>query len=234
VLLLQGGVLAALVLTGGTQPLGAAAGAAYGLLCDVLVVRGLTAGRHRRVGIANGITWARCAIVGAVVALVVAPAGPQATGYLIVAAVVALLLDGVDGRVARSTGTTSAFGSRFDMEVDASLVLALSVSATPRVGPWVLLIGAARYLLLVATVLVPALARPTPPRLWRKVVAVGQGVALTAVCARVLAQPVDEAIAVVAAVALAWSFATQVNGLLASASPVLLAAVPEPVDARRG
>jgi phosphatidylglycerophosphate synthase len=151
----------------------------------------------------------------------------------VVAAVVALLLDAVDGRVARRTGTTSPFGSRFDMEVDASLVLALSVAATPRVGSWVLLIGAARYLLLVATVLLPSLDRPTPPRLWRKAVAVGQGVALTAVCARVLAPPIDEAVAVVAAVALGWSFATQVHGLLAGASHVLAVAVPEPADARR-
>ena len=40
---------------------------------------------------------------------------------------VALALDGVDGQVARRTGTVSALGARFDMEVDAFLVLVLSV-----------------------------------------------------------------------------------------------------------
>ena len=41
---------------------------------------------------------------------------------------VALALDGVDGQVARRTRTVSALGARFDMEVDAFLVLVLSVA----------------------------------------------------------------------------------------------------------
>ena len=57
---------------------------------------------------------------------------------------VALALDGVDGWWARRTGTCSAFGARFDMEVDAFLILVLSVyvardlrrlGAGDRVGP---------------------------------------------------------------------------------------------------
>ena len=40
---------------------------------------------------------------------------------------VALALDGVDGRVARRTETVTAVGARFDMEVDAFLILVLSV-----------------------------------------------------------------------------------------------------------
>jgi hypothetical protein len=39
---------------------------------------------------------------------------------------VALLPDGVDGRVARRTGTATPLGTRFGMEVDALLVLVLS------------------------------------------------------------------------------------------------------------
>ena len=41
----------------------------------------------------------------------------------------ALALDGVDGQVARRTGTASELGARFDMEVDAFLILVLSVAA---------------------------------------------------------------------------------------------------------
>jgi phosphatidylglycerophosphate synthase len=205
----------------------------FGLLCDVLLVRALRRHAAPRVGIANGVTWARCALVGAVVALVSGGSDGVGTVELVVLATVALLLDGVDGRVARATRTVSALGSRFDMEVDAALVLALSLAAAPRVGPWVLLVGAARYLLLLATLLVPRLGAPTPPKLWRKVVAVVQGVVLTVVCAGVLGPLIGEGIAVAAALALAWSFGTQIHALLGvRAEP--RPAVPEPVDARLG
>ena len=50
---------------------------------------------------------------------------PVAT--LVLLSSVALALDGVDGWVARRTRTVSALGARFDMEVDAFLVLMLSV-----------------------------------------------------------------------------------------------------------
>ena len=56
---------------------------------------------------------------------------------------VALLLDWVDGQVARRTHTESAFGARFDMEVDAFLILVLSVYVASTTGWWVLIIGAA-------------------------------------------------------------------------------------------
>ena len=66
---------------------------------------------------------------------------------LVLLASVALALDAVDGRVARRTGTVSALGGRFDMEVDAFLILVLSVQVARDHGLWVLVIGAARYLL---------------------------------------------------------------------------------------
>lgn len=229
--LAQTGVLAVLALAGTAGGAGLLIGAGYGLLCDVLIVRGLTRRGAARVGLANGVTWARSALVGAVIALLPTAAHGAATVQLAVAAGVAILLDGVDGRVARATGTVSAFGSRLDMEVDASLVLALSVAAVPRVGRWVLLLGAARYLLLLATLLVPRLGEPTPPRLWRKVVAVVQGVVLTLVCAGVLPAPAAEGLAVAAGLALALSFGTQVHGLLRPERPVTRTD-PEPVDAR--
>ena len=75
-------------------------------------------------------------------------ARPVAT--LVALASVALVLDFVDGRVARRTGTTSALGARFDGEIDAFLILALSVYVAQSVGAWVLAIGAARYAFLAA------------------------------------------------------------------------------------
>lgn len=54
-----------------------------------------------------------------------------------------LVLDGVDGFVARSSGTASSFGAHFDMETDALFVLTLSflLWSSGRLGPWILLGG---------------------------------------------------------------------------------------------
>ena len=54
-----------------------------------------------------------------------------------------LILDGVDGRIARHRGETSRFGGHFDNETDAGTTLLLSVSLAVLhvAGWWVLLIG---------------------------------------------------------------------------------------------
>ena len=93
-------------------------------------------------------------------------------------AVVALLLDAVDGWVARHTRTASALGARFDMEVDAFLVLVLSVCVARTTGWWVLAIGVARYATLAASWSAPWLRGTVRPRYWRKVVAAVQGIVL--------------------------------------------------------
>ena len=72
------------------------------------------------------------------------------------------------------------------METDAFLILVLSGYVVPLVGPWVLLIGLARYLLVPATVVWPWLAGSVPTRPWTKVVAAIQGIVLTVVAADVL------------------------------------------------
>ena len=64
------------------------------------------------------------------------------------------------------------------MEVDAWLILVLSVYVAPMVGGWVLAIGLARYAYVAAGWLLPWLRGPVPPRYWRKVVAAIQGVTL--------------------------------------------------------
>ena len=70
----------------------------------------------------------------------------------------ALVLDAVDGRVARGTETVSALGGRFDMEVDAFLIFVLSVYVAQSVGVWVLALGAARYVFVAAGWLLPGYA----------------------------------------------------------------------------
>ncbi|MEZ5583441.1 MAG: CDP-alcohol phosphatidyltransferase family protein [Candidatus Competibacteraceae bacterium] len=71
---------------------------------------------------------------------------------MILIAISVVLLDGVDGWLARRSNTVSDFGARFDMETDALLiaVLALLVWRLDKVGVWILLAGALRYLFVAA------------------------------------------------------------------------------------
>lgn len=167
-----------------------------------------------RLGPADRITLVRAVLTCLVAALVPhAPGDRAVVATLTALAAVALVLDGVDGWVARRTGTASRFGARFDMEVDALLILVLSVHVARSAGPWVLLIGAARYLLLVATWMWPWLARELPPRWWAKVVAVVQGVVLVAAGSGLLPGVVSTVALAIALALLAESFGHQVRQL---------------------
>jgi phosphatidylglycerophosphate synthase len=161
-------------------------------------------------GPADRVTLVRAVLVCGVAALVTGGSGP---GWLVGISTVALVLDGVDGRVARLTGTVSELGARFDMEVDAFLILVLSVHVAGSAGWWVVLIGAARYLLLAAGTVLPWLHASLPPRRWCKVVAAGQGVALVTAAADVLPLVVIRVVLVVALVLLAESFGREVRDL---------------------
>ncbi len=134
---------------------------------------------------------------------------------VVVLGTVCLLLDGVDGHVARVRGESSSFGARFDMETDAALLLLLSL-LLPLLGVtgwWVLAIGGMRYGYGLAAAVVPVLRVDVAPTLAGRVVAVAQGVAL------LLALILDElapgwAAAVPPAVALAalcWSFGRHIR-----------------------
>ncbi|SDJ03022.1 CDP-alcohol phosphatidyltransferase [Frankineae bacterium MT45] len=179
-------VLAGLSLTVGLTFGGWLVGIAVALVVNGLLASGL-ARAGTTVGPADRVTLLRAALVGGVCALIVSSiSGAISLKALVVLASVALILDGVDGRVARATGTVSALGARFDLETDALLILALSCYDARLFGRWVLLIGAARYLLLAAGSLWPWLREPAPPRYWCKVVAAIQGILLTAIAPQLL------------------------------------------------
>ena len=125
---------------------------------------------------------------------------------LVVLASVALVLDAVDGWVARRTGTATPLGAGFDAEVDAFLILLLSVEVSRDYGLWVLVIGAARYALLAAGWAVRWLAAPLPPRYWRKIVAAIQGIVLTVAASGLLPRRVGMIAVGLALVLLAESF----------------------------
>jgi phosphatidylglycerophosphate synthase len=186
-------VVAALSVTVGLGALAWLVGAGVGLSTAVLLSRALIAAAAEGPTPADVVTLGRAALVGGVAALTAQSTvdpGSVPVPVVVGLAAVALVLDNVDGRVARRTGRVTELGARFDMEVDAFLIAVLSVLVVPLVGWWVLAIGLARYAYVVAGRALAWLRRPVPPRYWRKVVAAVQGVVLTVVAADVLPGPV--------------------------------------------
>lgn len=194
-----------LAILGATIGLGVAGwvtGVAYGIFTYAALTRGQNRVGLGALGPADRVTLARATLVGCVAALTVDSFLRQVPVQVLVAiAGVALVLDAIDGRVARRTDTASALGARFDMEVDAFLILVLSVYVARSMGAWVLAIGAMRYAYVVAGWGLRWLRGPVPPRYWRKVVAATQGVVLVFAIAAVLPAPLMVA-AVAAALAL--------------------------------
>ncbi|MCX4742038.1 CDP-alcohol phosphatidyltransferase family protein [Streptomyces antibioticus] len=173
--------------------------------------RALHRSQLRSFGPANRVTLGRATLVGGVTALVADSfeSAPPVT-LLVGLTAVALLLDGVDGKVARRTGTSTALGARFDMEVDAFLILVLSVYVSMDLGPWVLLIGGMRYAFVAAARVAPWLNNPLPPSMARKTVAALQGVCLLLAGAGLLPHAGNLAVALLALGSLLWSFGRDV------------------------
>ena len=141
-----------------------------------------------RVGPANMVTFVRgvLSVARGRVWSSSRSSGPTEVTVLVALSAVALALDGVDGQVARRTHTESAFGARFDMEVDAFLILVLSVYVARRSARGCSRSGSPATLLPRRRQVLPWLRRPTPPRYWGKVVAALQGIVLTVAAADVL------------------------------------------------
>jgi phosphatidylglycerophosphate synthase len=171
-------------------------------------------------GPANRVTLARATLAMPVLAFTLQPGAldPGARWWIIMVAAAVMLLDGLDGRVARRTRTQSPFGARFDMELDAALLMALSllVWRAERVGPWVLLIGAMRYVFVAASWIWPALARELPPSFRRKVVCVVQGIVLLVALGPIIPSPLAVSACAAGLMALAYSFAVDVRWALRS------------------
>lgn len=204
-------LLAALAWTAGLGTGGWLAATTYG----IAVCTALTWGLHRTaassVGPANWVTLTRAMLAAGVTALVTdsfwhRPQVPVLVGLC----VAALLLDAVDGYVARRTNTVTALGARFDMEIDAFLILIMSVYVSRDLGVWVLAIGAMRYVYWLSLWLVPWLPGQLPPRYWRKVVAAVQGIVLVVAAAGVFPRLLVTAAVLGALVLLTESFGRDV------------------------
>lgn len=203
-------LLTLLTLTVGLGARGWTAALLYTLLATALLGVALHQHHHRPLGPADLVTSARVVLIGVVTALV---ADGDHTWALVAVAVPAMALDAVDGLVARGTRTCSDFGARFDMEADAFLILVLSVQVAQDLGPWVLLIGAMRYLFGVAALALPRLRGPLPPATARKTIAAAQPIVLTIAVSGILPPPATTITVAAALTALLWSFTRDVAGL---------------------
>lgn len=168
---------------------------------------------HDRLGLCNYLTLTRFVIVCAL--LVPLLAGSGASWTFLAFAAVALSLDGFDGWFARRQGLVSAFGARFDVEVDSllALVLALNAALNTDVGLAAVLLGLPRYAFGFASLALPWMQNTLPERFSRKVVCVIQLSTLIALQAPILPSASATVLVPIVALSLIWSFAVDIAWL---------------------
>ena len=192
-----------------------------GLVC-VLALWGLR--RHHpydRLGPANMLTGGRTLVMALIAGMATAPSAPSRVWPLIALASAGAIADLFDGPLARRSGMASAFGARFDMEVDALLILALSVLVwrSVPVGSWIVTAGLLRYGFIAAGWMLPWMNGPLPPSRRRQTVCVLQIVALIVCLGPPIPPAVVSPLAAASLVLLAWSFAVDVRWLHRAANP---------------
>jgi phosphatidylglycerophosphate synthase len=226
-------ILTVLARTVGIGGAGWLVGLAGGLALNLALARALWRDPAAGLGVASWITLSRAALAVGVAALTAATfERPVATATLVTLASVALALDFVDGWLARRLRTESALGAKLDGEVDAFLILVLSIEVAPTAGAWVLLIGVARYLFLAAGWARPWMRTTLPRRDWRKTVTASQGVALVIAASGVAPLLVSRILLAVALAMLAESFGRDVRWLWSrrQAAPARVARVRHPAE----
>jgi phosphatidylglycerophosphate synthase len=207
-------IFAGLATSVGLGSFGWVVGTAYTVTVYITLTRAMHRSGTHMLGPANRVTLFRALLVGGVLAMVAdSLRGPVPVVALVAFAAVALVLDGVDGKVARRTGTSTALGARFDMEIDAILILGLSVFVAEHLGWWVLAIGALRYAFAAVQQLMPWLRGRLPHRYSRKVVAAAQGVVLVVAGSGVLPYALAIVALALALATLGWSFGRDTHSL---------------------
>jgi phosphatidylglycerophosphate synthase len=184
------------------------AGACFGLI--MLPVIGLLRAHHPfdRFGPANQITTVRAMLVALVAGFIGEPRRPGVAAGAAIVGIIVMALDGVDGWVARRSRVASTFGARFDMEIDALLILVLAILVWQydKAGPWVVLSGLLRYLFVAAGWLAPWLRRPLPPSRRRQTICVIQIAGLILAVAPIVTSPLSTVLAAVTLLTLCYSF----------------------------
>jgi phosphatidylglycerophosphate synthase len=199
------------VLTFSTLYLVKAAGS-FALILAIALWRRRAHHPFPRFGAANQITTFRAFLVSLVAALIGEPMRPVEAASL---ALAATLLDGVDGWLARRSKMESAFGARFDVEVDALLILVLAVLVWQyeKAGPWVLASGLLRYGFVAAGRIWPWMSAPLTPTMRGRVICIVQLAGLMLALLPAFPSPASDTIAAAALAALTYSFAVDVGRL---------------------
>jgi phosphatidylglycerophosphate synthase len=159
-------------------------------------------------GPANLVTAVRAALASLMLGLIGEPADPAVAWTAASLAMAATVLDGVDGFFARRTGMSSTFGARFDMEVDAIVILTLSILvwAFNKAGVWAIASGLMRYAFVGAGWLWPWLAAPLAPTYRAKAICVVQIVVLLVAILPFVPRAISSATVAGALALLAYSF----------------------------
>ncbi|MEQ9488190.1 MAG: CDP-alcohol phosphatidyltransferase family protein [Alphaproteobacteria bacterium] len=192
-------------------------------VCSVLVWAWV---RHSagnvRFGPANTVTFLRVVLVCWIAGAIGQAGSDWSSWFVVTISTTALILDGIDGWLARKLGCASDFGARFDQEIDALLILILAVLVvqTGKAGTWILLVGLLRYLFVAGAVAIPKLAEPLPPSKRRQTICVTTVIGLILCLAPVVTPPLSTAIAAVTAGVLSLSFTVDTVWLLRPKSPV--------------
>jgi phosphatidylglycerophosphate synthase len=186
----------------------------FGAACLIALAR-----RHLKTasfGAANRVTLARGALIAMLFALADENASAQVAWLSAAAVGLVLVLDGIDGRLARSRGEASDFGARFDMETDALLILiaAVLVCVLGKAGAWILAAGLMRYAFVAASWVVPRLRQPLPSSRRRQAICVVQGLSLLICLVPTLPPAGSNVVALFGLTMLSGSFAIDVAWLL--------------------
>jgi phosphatidylglycerophosphate synthase len=191
--------------------------ACFGVIATLVDIF-IGAGTHPlpRFGPANQVTTARAVLVALVVGAIGERASPAVAASAAGVSLAVTMMDGVDGWMARRSRMTSRFGARFDMEVDALLILALAILTWQygKAGAWVVLSGLLRYVFMAAGWLLPQMRRPLPDSRRRQTICVVQIAGLIVALEPFVAPPASEWIAGAVLLALVYSFAVDTRWLL--------------------
>ncbi len=168
-------------------------------------------------GLANKVTLIRWSLVALLFGLV---GDYQAPWLVVLISSTVLVLDGVDGWIARYFQLANDFGARFDMETDAILLLIISVLVWQydKAGVWILFAGFLRYIYVVLGYFFPVLLEELPPSRRRQAAFIVQAVALIISISPITGQLLSNGIALTGLLLLISSFATDVNYLIRSNS----------------
>ena len=170
---------------------------------------------YPRFGPANVVTTVRAMLAAFGAGLIGYPASSGLLWGVISLTTLMVLLDGLDGRLARATGMTSGYGARFDMETDAAFILVLSVLVwqSGKAGAWVVMCGLMRYVFVAGGWLLPWMAAPLRATLRGRIVAILQLVGLGVALAPVVPEPASAVVAALTLAALTWSFGVDIAWL---------------------